>query len=162
MKVRISDIFPTRTEAKSPTSPAANNSTSSSVATDRPEVSERTPTDRRKDEERLTTPVPIKDLSRDERIACIRELESELDEPEAVIDEHWGMVSLQVWLRGLEQLKRTGRRHPVPMSAEERDSYRVAPEGITVAKPERRDGDFHLRATLTGDKPISRGVSWKD
>ena len=23
-------------------------------------------------------------------------------------------------------------------------------------------GDFHVRATLTGDQPISRGVSWKD
>jgi len=24
------------------------------------------------------------------------------------------------------------------------------------------DGDFHVRATLTGDQPISRGMSWKD
>ena len=81
---------------------------------DRPSVSER-----------LTTPVPIKDLSRDELIICIRELESELGEPEGMIDEYWGMVDLQVWLRGLGQLKKTGRRVPVSMSAEELDYYRV-------------------------------------
>lgn len=44
MKIRISDIFPTITESKSPLSSSVDNSTSSSVATDRPEVSERTPT----------------------------------------------------------------------------------------------------------------------
>lgn len=60
-------------------------------------------------------PLPIKDLSRDELIVCIRELESELGESLAVIDEYWGMVDLQVWLRGLEQLKKTGRRVPVPI-----------------------------------------------
>lgn len=159
-----SDLFlPTETPKAGTPEPVP-----SSVAIDQSTVSERKPTeshltstDRRQDEERLTTPVPIKDLSRDELIACIRELEIELGEPEGVIDEHWGMVDLQVWLKGLEPLRNTGRRHLVPMSAEERDSSRVAPEGITVAKPERRDGDFHVRATLTGDKPISRGVSWK-
>lgn len=41
MKIRITDIFPTITEAKSPTSLAVDNSTSSSVATDHPKVSER-------------------------------------------------------------------------------------------------------------------------
>ena len=109
--------------------------------------------------ERLTTPVPIKDLSRDELIACIRELESELDEPEGMIDEYWGRVDLQVWLRGLEQLKNTGRRVPIKMTAEELDYYRVTPEESPVANLERRGGDFHVRATLTGDQPISRGFS---
>jgi len=87
-------------------------------------VSERLPVVRHRTP---TEPVPIKDLARDELIACIRELEAELDEPEGVIDEYWGMVDLQVWLRGLEQLRNTGRRHPVPMSAEELDYYRVKP-----------------------------------
>lgn len=104
----------------------------SSVATDRPEVSERKPTepplastDRRKDEERLTTPVPLKDLSQDELVTCIHELEKRTRLIPAVIDEHWGLVDLQVWLRGLEQLKRTGRQMPVKMTAEELDYYRV-------------------------------------
>lgn len=78
-------------------------------------------------ERRRTEPVPIKDLSRDELIACIRELESELGESSAVIDEYWGMVDLQVWLKGLEQLKNTGRRVPVPMTPLELDYYRVKP-----------------------------------
>lgn len=81
----------------------------------------------RETSERLMTPVPIKDLSRDELVACIRELEIELGETPAVIDEYWGMVDLQVWLRGLEQLKHTGRRTPVKLTAEELDYYRVKP-----------------------------------
>ncbi len=44
----------------------------------------------------------LQSLSRDELVICIRELENELGEPKAVIDEYWGMIDLQVWLKKLE------------------------------------------------------------
>ena len=83
------------------------NSTSSSVATDRPEVSERKPTE----------PIPLSE-SKPER---------EPGEDEAGIMGVWPPKawSLADWVKGAK-------------------------------------GDFHVRATLTGDQPISRGVSWKD
>ena len=67
-----------------------------------------------------TDPIPIKSLSRDELVICIRELENELGEPKAVIDEYWGMIDLQVWLKKLEAGK------PVQIRLTPQESVRSA------------------------------------
>lgn len=68
----------------------------------------------------------VKEENTDDLIACIREMEIELGEPEGAIDVYWGMVDLQVWLRGLEQLQDKGRRHPVPLTKQELAYYAMS------------------------------------
>jgi hypothetical protein len=106
------------------------------------------------EDQKRNEPIPIKDLSRDELVICIRELESELGspreidglssvvsligvisrgEPPAVIDEYWGMMDLQVWLKKLEAHQRAGKPVQIRLTPEERKYFSVSPikaEGI--------------------------------
>ena len=98
-----------------------------------------------------TERIVIKDLSRDELVACIRELETEIHATPVVINEHWGDVDLRVELRALEAQAQVIRSHPdiddwhdlmfderfknkqwVTLSPEEIEYYRVKPEDEAV------------------------------
>ncbi|MCZ6680323.1 MAG: hypothetical protein O7E52_24090 [Candidatus Poribacteria bacterium] len=102
---------------------------------------------------RQTEPIPIKDLSREDLVAAIGELEAEINATPNVIDHHWGDVELRVELRALEAQAEVIRNTPdiddwhelmfdarfknrqwVTLLAEEMEYYRVNPEDEEVER----------------------------